>query len=242
MKIRLQKIIAQAGLASRREAERWIAEGKVRVNGQVETQLGAQADPDVDSIKVRGKLLLSCEEKKYLILYKPTSCLTTMQDNRDRPTVMDFLKKVPVRVFPVGRLDFNTQGLLLFTNDGALCKKLLAPKNRIVRTYLAKVRGVPNEKDLRRLKKGVPLDNRPTAPIDARVSRVSGKNGFLIMKMVEGKNRHIKRVCEQIRFPVIKLKRTHFAFLSLKGLRLGEFRYLTEKEIVSLQKLVSNAE
>lgn len=242
MKMRLQKIIAQAGLASRRQAERWIAEGMVRINGKVVVKLGILADPEADSIKVRGKLLPSREQKKYLILNKPIRCLTTVQDDRKRPTVMDFLKKVPVRVFPVGRLDFNTQGILLFTNDGAISKKLMDPKNKVTRTYQVKVHGIPTEKDLRRLRKGVPLDGRPTAPMEAEVFRVSGKSCFLTLKLVEGKNRHIKRACEHIRFPLVKLQRTHFAFLNLKGLQPGKFRYLTEKEIKSLLKLVANAE
>ncbi|MEC7640615.1 MAG: pseudouridine synthase [Nitrospinota bacterium] len=241
MKIRLQKIIAQAGLASRRQAEIWITDGEVSVNGKVEDRLGALADPEKDAIKVGGKLLPASEKKKYLILYKPTLCLTTIKDERNRPTVMELLKKVSVRVFPVGRLDFNTQGLLLFTNDGTLGRKLMDAKNGVIRTYRVKVHGIPTEKDLRRLKKGMQLDNRPTAPIDAKISRVSGKNCFLTLKLVEGKNRHIKRICELIRFPVIKLKRTHFAFLNLNGLNPGEFRYLTAKEVQSLKKLVSHA-
>ncbi|MFQ5672465.1 MAG: pseudouridine synthase [Nitrospinales bacterium] len=239
--MRLQKIIAQAGLASRRQAEQWIADGKVSVNGKVVLRLGALADQETDAIKVRGKLLPPLEEKTYLIFYKPVGCLTTMRDDRARPTVMDFLKKVSTRVFPVGRLDFNTQGILLFTNDGALGKKLMDAKNGVIRTYRVKVHGVPTEKDLRRLKKGIRLDNRRTAPMDVKIFRISGKNCFLTLKLVEGKNRHIKRACELIRFPVIKLKRTHFAFLNLNGLSPGEFRYLTAKEVQSLKKLVAHA-
>jgi len=241
MKMRLQKIIAQAGLASRRQAEQWIADGKVSVNGKVADKPGALADPDKDAIKVRGKLLPPREEKTYLILYKPTGCLTTLRDDRERPTVMDFMKKVSARVFPVGRLDFNTQGLLLFTNDGALGKKLMDAKKGVIRTYRVKVHGIPTEKDLRRLRKGIRLDNRRTAPMGAKIFRVSGKNCFLTLKLIEGKNRHIKRICELIRFPVIKLNRTHFAFLNLNGLKPGEFRYLTAKEVQSLKKLVDHA-
>ncbi|MEC7641435.1 MAG: pseudouridine synthase [Nitrospinota bacterium] len=238
--MRLQKIIAQAGLASRRQAEIWITDGEVAVNGKVESRLGALADPEKDAIKVRGKRLPPSKKKKYLILYKPTRCLTTMKDEADRPTVMDLLKKISGRVFPVGRLDFNTQGLLLFTNDGTLGKKLMEAKYGVTRTYQVKVRGVPTEKDLRRLRRGMRLDNRPTAPIEAKISRISGKNCFLNLKLIEGKNRHIKRICELIRFPVIKLKRTHFAFLNLSGMKAGEFRYLTAKEVQSLKKLISH--
>jgi 23S rRNA pseudouridine2605 synthase len=235
MKLRLQKIIASAGLASRREAERWIADGKVRVNKQVITELGTLADPDKDSIKVNGKIIPKPGDKMYIILNKPPSCLTTMaEDKRKRKTVMDFVQQVPGRVFPVGRLDYNTQGLLLFTNDGPLAKKLMDPKSAVSRVYEVKVRGVPDEKDLSRLRRGIRLDNLPTAPIEVDVKRMSGKNCFLNMKMTEGKYRHIKRICETIGHPVIRLKRTHFANLNLTKLPLGVCRTLSLREVKSL--------
>ena len=240
MKIRLQKIIAEAGLASRREAERWIAEGKVKVNNQVVTKLGTLADPAVDKIVVQGKLLPQPQEKTFLILNKPPSCLTTMKDDsRERRTVMDFVKKVPGRVFPVGRLDYNTQGILLFTNDGGLAKKLLDSRHQVERTYQVKVSGVPDEKKLRRMRKGIRLDKIPTAPIDVKVLKTSGKNCVLIMNLIEGKNRHIKRICEVVGHPVIKLKRTHFGKLNLTGLPLGCFRFLSPREIKSLYTAVT---
>ncbi len=240
MKQRLHKIIAQAGLASRREAERWIAEGFIRVNNQVVVTPGTMADPAVDKITIKGKRLPPPSKKAYLILNKPPSCLTTTaKDARGRKTVMDFVAKVPVRVVPVGRLDFNTQGLLLFTNDGSLSKKLLDPKSQVERVYQVRVRGVPDEKTLRKLRRGVRLDNRPTAPIDAKIQRVTGKNAVLILKLTEGKYRHIKRVCEKIGHPAIKLKRTHFAQLNLSGLPLGSCRFLTPREIKSLYDCVA---
>ncbi len=240
MKQRLHKIIAEAGLASRREAERWIAEGKIRVNNQVVDQPGTLADPAVDKIKIKGKLLPPPSKKAYLILNKPPSCLTTTaKDARGRKTVMDFVAKVPVRVFPVGRLDYNTQGVLLFTNDGSLSRKLLDPRSGVERVYQVRVRGVPDEKSLRKLKRGVRLDDKPTAPIDATIQRITGKNAVLTMKLVEGKYRHIKRVCEKIGYPAIKLKRTHFAHLNLSGLPLGSCRFLTPREIKSLHACVA---
>lgn len=239
MKIRLQKIIADAGLASRREAERWIEEGKVRVNDEVVTKLGSLADPVKDHIKVQGKSIPRRQESAYVILNKPTGCLTTMDDDkRERTTVMEYVKVVQARVFPVGRLDYNTQGLLLFTNDGMLAKKLLDPKYAVKRTYKVKVSGVPNEKTLKRLERGVHLEDSKFKPIEAKVQKVSGKNCFLILTLVEGKNRHIKRVCEHIGHPVIKLQRTHFAGLNLTGLPLGACRFLSSKEIKSLKKLI----
>ncbi|MBT5471527.1 MAG: rRNA pseudouridine synthase [Nitrospina sp.] len=239
MKIRLQKIIADAGLASRREAERWIEEGIVKVNGKVVTQLGSLADPSTDQIKVSGKVVPQKQDEAYVVLNKPTGCLTTMaEDKRGRTTVMEYVKITKVRVFPVGRLDFNTQGVLLFTNDGVLAKKLLLPKYKVERTYKVKVSGMPNEKTLKRLARGVHIDGEKFKPISAKIQKTSGKNCFLIMTLVEGKNRHIKKVCEHIGHPVIKLQRTHFGGLNLTGLPLGACRFLSMKEVKSLKKLV----
>ncbi|KMP12261.1 ribosomal large subunit pseudouridine synthase B [Candidatus Nitromaritima sp. SCGC AAA799-C22] len=239
MKIRLQKVIADAGLASRREAERWIAEGRVQVNGKVVTKPGTRVDPSADEVRACGKLVPRSREKVYLLLNKPAGVLTTMgTDARGRRTVMDLIEKMPARVFPVGRLDYNTQGALLMTSDGALSKKLLDPKYRVPRTYLVKVRGVPDDKKLRRLSRGIKLDNLPTAPLEAGVHRVSGKNCFLKLQLFEGKNRHVKRICEVIGHPVVRLKRTHFGSLNLTGLPLGAYRFLSPREIRSLESLV----
>lgn len=237
-KIRLQKIIAQAGMGSRREAERWIAEGKVTVNGKVVTKPGTVADPAADSIMVGRRAIPTCRDFVYVILNKPRGFLTAERDERGGRTVMELLKKVKTRVFPVGRLDYNTDGLLLLTNDGALAEKILAPKNKVPRAYRVKVRGVPDEKALNRLKKGVPVDNRPTGPIKVKIHRETGKNCFLDMTLVEGKNRHIKKVCEKIGHPVIKLTRTAFGKLNLIDLPEGAYRFLTPKEIRSIRAMV----
>ncbi len=241
MKTRLQKLIAGAGLASRREAEKWISEGKVMVNGRTITQLGASADPSVDCVKVRGRVIPPQSDKIYFAFFKPTNCLTTLKDDGERPTIMDYFKKVQAKVYPIGRLDFKTQGILLLTNDGKLAKDLLDPKNRVPRTYRAKVRGVPERKTIERLKTGLRLDGNSTLPLDAEVWRVSGKNCFLNLTLYEGKNRHIKRICEIVRHPVIKLKRTHFAYINLHGLSPGEYRRLTRKEVENLRRLVAKA-
>lgn len=239
MKIRLQKVIADTGLASRREAERWITECRVKVNGNVVTKLGTTVDPLLDEIRAYGKLIPRSQERVFIFLNKPASFLTTMgEDERGRKTVMDLIMNVPSRVFPVGRLDYNTQGALLLSSDGALSKKLLDPKYKVPRIYLAKVRGVPDEKTLRRLGRGVRLDNQPTMPLEVEVDRVSGKNSFIKIKMFEGKNRHVKRICEVVGHPVIRLKRTHFGNLSLTGLPLGAYRFLTPRETKSLELLV----
>ena len=238
MTTRLQKIIASAGIASRREAERLIDEGRVSVNGTVVRQQGTLADPAVDQIKVNGRLLPAPEKKVFIMLHKPRGFLTTVKDDKARPTVMDFFKDLPARVFPVGRLDFNTEGLLLFTNDGDLSKKLLSPKSKVPRTYLVKVRGVPVDKTLNRLRRGVRLDNQATGPMHVHIQRTTGKNSVLVMKLTEGKYRHIKRVCEKVGHPVVKINRTEFGKLTLTGLPLGAYRFLTPKEVRSLSALV----
>ncbi len=239
MKIRLQKIIANAGLGSRREAERWIADGKVSVNGKVVDELGVLADPEKDNVQVRGRRAPPPQKAVHLIFNKPARCITTTRDDSERPTVMDYLKKVPGRVFPVGRLDYNTQGLLLLTNDGELAEKLLSPKCGVKRLYEVKVRGVVEKKALGRLTRGVYLDKRPTAPVEATLIRQSGKNTFLSMTLVEGKNRHIRRICEKIGHPVVKLRRVGFGCLSLDDLPLGSFRYLSPREVRKLRALTS---
>ena len=242
MKTRLQKVIADAGLTSRREAERWISEGRVKVNGNVVTKLGTTVDPLLDEVRARGKLIPRSQERVFILLNKPTDFLTTMgKDERGRKTVMDLIKNIPTRVFPVGRLDYNTQGALLLSSDGALSKKLLDPKYKVSRNYLVKVRGVPDEKTLRRLRRGIGLDNQSTLPLGAEIDRVSGKNSFIKIKMFEGKNRHVKRVCEVVGHSVIRLKRTHFGNINLTGLPLGAYRFLSPREIKSLEFLVENA-
>ncbi len=242
MTLRLQKIIANAGIASRREAERLIDEGRVSVNGTVVRQQGVLADPDADRIKVNGRLLPAPEKKVCILFNKPRGCLTTVKDDKARPTVMEFFKDLPARVYPVGRLDFNTEGVLLFTNDGDLSKKLLAPKSKVPRTYLVKVRGVPEEKALNRLRRGVRLDNRPTGPMKVHIKRTTGKNSVLSIKLAEGKYRHLKRVCEKVGHPVVKINRIEFGKLNLTGLPLGAYRFLTPKEVRSLNALVREAD
>ena len=242
MTLRLQKIIANAGIASRREAERLIDEGRVSVNGTVVRQQGVLADPDADRIKVNGRLLPAPEKKVFILLNKPRGCLTTVKDDKARPTVMEFFKDLPARVYPVGRLDFNTEGVLLFTNDGDLSKKLLAPKSKVPRTYLVKVRGVPEEKALNRLRRGVRLDNRPTGSMKVHIKRTTGKNSVLSIKLAEGKYRHLKRVCEKVGHPVVKINRIEFGKLNLTGLPLGAYRFLTPKEVRSLNALIREAD
>ncbi|MGP0629944.1 pseudouridine synthase [Nitrospina sp. 32_T5] len=239
MAMRLQKIIAQSGVASRREAERYIEEGKVSVNGMVVTKQGTLADPGADLIHVNGRLIPPPKEKTYILVNKPRGCVTTTKDEKDRPTVMDLLKKIRVRVFPVGRLDYNTEGVLLVTNDGEMADQLLDPKNKIPRTYHVKVSGIPTEKTLRKLEKGVTLDGRPTLPLKASLHRITGKNSFLELQLIEGKKHHIRRICELVGHAVIKITRIQFGPLTHDQLPPGTFRPLTIAEVKALRRLVA---
>lgn len=237
-KIRLQKILAIAGVASRRKAEKFILEGRVVLNGSTVKELGVKADMAKDHIKVDGKLITKKESPVYLMLNKPRGFVTTLHDDKDRPTVRDLLKKVKERVFPVGRLDFNTEGLLLLTNDGVLAHGLAHPSRQIPKVYLARVSGIPDEKKIKRLAKGIKINGVRTAPLKIGIERITGKNSWLKFTLIEGRNREVRLLCEAIGHPVSKLKRIKYAFLNLSGVKLGEFRRLEPNEVAALKELV----
>lgn len=236
MKQRLQKLIAQAGLASRRQAEEWIRRGEVSVNGQV-ASLGDSADPDVDRVEVQGKLLGRAEEQIYLLLNKPSGYVTSLNDPEGRAVVTDLLKNISTRVFPVGRLDLTTEGLLLLTNDGKLAHQLMHPKHEIDKTYLVRVRGQISRDAIRLLEKGVMLEDGKTAP--AKVSQVRAVPGhsWFSLTIHEGRNRQVRRMCEAVGLPVSRLKRTGYAFLSLDKLSTGQYRFLSHAEVSRLKKI-----
>jgi len=237
MPIRLQKVLAQAGLASRREAEQWIQTGRVSVNGKVVTILGTQADLTVDRIVVDGKVVNRLAPKVYYLLNKPPGYVSTCEDEIGRPTVFDLLKPMKFRLFPVGRLDWDTEGLLLLTNDGELAQRLLHPRFHVRRTYLAKVEGIPNPATLRRLAYSgdstSPRNRRPTV----RISRVGERHAWLEIRLWEGKNRQVRRMCEAVGHPVKRLRRVQFAGLDTLGLSLGQHRALTPTEVLILKRL-----
>ncbi|MGQ9629587.1 MAG: pseudouridine synthase [bacterium] len=236
---RLQKFMASHGVASRRKCEQIISEGRVTVNGRVITELGTKIDPERDAVKVDGKLIHRDEPKVYIMLNKPAGYLTAMGEGKgDRPLVKDLLKGVKVRVFPVGRLDYHTEGALLLTNDGEVAYRLTHPRYGVPRTYEAKVKGVPDEEDLKSLADGVPLDDGITKPAEVKLIGRGSKNGVLKITISEGRNRQVRRMCEAIGHPVIKLKRKSIGPLKLRGLSPGEYRYLTPPEIKALRKLV----
>jgi 23S rRNA pseudouridine2605 synthase len=235
--IRIQKLLSQAGIASRREAERLIKEGRVSVNGKRVTELGSKVDPDKDRVKVDHKLVL-LPKKIYIILNKPKRYITSVQDPEGRPVITDLLPELGSKVFPVGRLDYDTEGLILLTNDGDIAQKLQHPRYKIPRTYLAKIKGTPNEKDLYPITKGIKLDDGLTLPAEVKKIKEGLKNCWVEITVREGKNRLVKRMFERIGFPVLKLIRIRFDGLKLHNLPSGHFRFLNHIEVTRLMKAV----
>jgi pseudouridine synthase len=236
---RIQKILAKAGIASRREAERMVVAGRVSVNGQVVEALGFKADPSRDHIKVDGRRLTHLEPKVILLFNKPRGYLSTVKDPRGRPTVMDLLKNVRWRIFPIGRLDFDAEGLLLLTNDGDLAHLLCHPRFSVPKTYLAKVAGVPEEKKLNRLRRGVMLEDGEAKAVSCSVIRQREKNSWVRVVVTEGRKRLVKRMFSAIGHTVLKLKRVEYGPIRLGGLPFGQFRYLTAEETEKLRKISS---
>ncbi|MBI5233450.1 MAG: rRNA pseudouridine synthase [Deltaproteobacteria bacterium] len=236
---RLQKIIANAGIASRRKAEEMILESRVRLNGKIINSLGMKADLCVDIIEVDGKRLRPPQRSLYILLNKPKGVISSTSDPEGRPVVTDFVKKAAKseRVFPVGRLDFDAEGALLLTNDGCLCTRLIHPRRKIPKKYLVKVSDVPCDKDLKRLSEGVKLEDGMTMPAKARLVRTTKENSWIELIVVEGRNRLIKRMRARVGHSVAKLKRVEFAGLGVGGLKSGEWRFLVEKEVLQLKKL-----
>ena len=242
---RLQKIIANAGLCSRRQAEKLILEGVVKVNGTLVNQLGAKADPTKDRISVNGKKLMK-DPRRYVLFHKPTQCVTTNSDDRGRPTIFDFVKGINQRLFSVGRLDFDTEGLLLLTNDGDVASALTHPMGEIPKTYQVKVVGIPSLQTLEALQTGVLLEDGPAQVSEVFMihpgKQVSKRNTWLEMTVTEGRNRLIRRMLEQVGHPVLRLRRIRFAHLELKAtLRSGQWRDLKAEEVRKLKNLAKQA-
>lgn len=234
---RLQKVIAHAGIASRRKAEELIIEGKVKVNGQVIRELGTKVTAS-DSIEVNG-IKIEKEKKVYFLLYKPRGVISAVSDDRGRKTVVDLFPHVEERIFPVGRLDYETSGVLLLTNDGDFSNLLTHPRYNIDKTYVAKIKGLPKREDLKKLERGIMLEDGKTAPAKVKVlssDREQGKS-IIAITIHEGRNRQVRRMFEAIGCPVLKLKREQFAFLGLHGLNAGESRELTAHEVKQLRVL-----
>lgn len=237
MEKRIQKILSEMGITSRRKAEELMIEGRVTVNGQIAT-LGMKADPSKDHIKLDGKLLIRPEPKVYIMLNKPKNVVTSLHDPEGRPTVKDFLKGIKYRVYPVGRLDYDSEGLLLLTNDGDFAHAVLHPSKKIPKTYLVKVKGVPEEEEIDKIKTGVKLTDGLTAPARVKKVRTTENNSWLEMTIYEGRNRQIKRMLEKIGHPVLKLKRIKINGIELGKLEPGGYRYLTAEEMDKIKKEV----
>ncbi len=234
---RIQKIISAAGVTSRRAAEALIAEGRVRVNGQVVTELGTKADADKDHIKVDGKLINPQQPKIYVMLNKPAGFVTTMSDPEGRPTVQDLLKGVKIRVYPVGRLDYNTEGMLILTNDGDFAHLITHPKHEFPKTYLAKVKGVLEDSQIENLEQGIYLDDGKTAPAKLKKVRKEEANSWLEITIHEGRKRQVRRMFDRVGHSVIRLKRIRTGGLVLGDLAEGAFRYLTPDEVSGLREM-----
>jgi 23S rRNA pseudouridine2605 synthase len=235
---RLQKIIAQAGLASRRDAEKMILAGRVSINNQVVKQLGSKANIDKDEIRVDGMLIYAELEKVYVMLNKPSGYVTTLRDPQGRPIVSDLLPTDVVRVFPAGRLDYDSQGLLLLTNDGDLAQRLIHPRFRIPKVYHVKIKGRLSNSELRALQGGIELDDGKFKPEDVQVVKVNEKSTRLSITLRSGKNRIIRRAFEALGHDVVELVRMRIGDLELGNLKTGAHRFLTKAET---QKLFSFA-
>jgi 23S rRNA pseudouridine2605 synthase len=235
---RLQKIIAAAGVASRRKAEELITSGCVKVNGTVVTELGTKADPEVDHVRVNGKLLHGPERHIHLLLNKPKGYVTTVSDPEKRPTVMDLIKGVKDRVYPVGRLDYASEGLLILTNDGDLANRLMKAASHVAKTYVVKVAGAPNDEAIAKLRAGVSIETDDgkrvrTGPAGVRIVK-QGPNPWYEVTLIEGRNRQIRRMFEAVGHHVEKIKRVKDGPLTL-DVPPGEFRSLTLKEVERLK-------
>lgn len=244
MEERLQKLIAAAGIASRRHAEELIEAGQVTVNGKVVSALGTKANPQTDHIKVNGRLinpLLKTNEKIYVLLNKPKGYLSSLSDPNKRPLVTDLVPKSLGRLHPVGRLDFNTEGLLLLTNDGDFTNHVTSARNHISKVYKVKVKGVPPEAAIARLRRGIRLDEgQRTAPADIRKLEETAANAWFEVTLHQGRNQQIRKMFDAIGHSVLKLSRTRIGALTDSRLKPGEWRYLTNKEIKSLSHKTPN--
>jgi 23S rRNA pseudouridine2605 synthase len=239
---RLQKIIAHAGFASRREAETMIREGRVTLNGRVITELGTKADPAKDHIKVDGKLITHAEPHRYILLNKPKEVMTTVEDPQGRRTVIDLVRGVRERIYPVGRLDFQSEGLVLLTNDGDLAYRVSHPTHGSVKTYNVKVRGVPEERLVDKLRRGITIDGKRTLPCEIDRIKTTGKNddegnSWFEVRLREGRTHQIRKMFKALGHPVAKLKRVAIGPIFDPKLSAGEWRELTKSEVKMLSTM-----
>ncbi|MFQ5722689.1 MAG: pseudouridine synthase [Candidatus Aminicenantales bacterium] len=239
--MRLNKFLSQAGISSRREADRLIAEGRVSVNGQQVENLGFKIDPERDVVEVDGRKVKKQEDKIYIMLNKPPGFIVSLRDSFGRPTIIDLLPPFKKRLFPVGRLDYNSQGLLLLTNDGQLTFRLTHPRFKIKKVYLIRIKGELRPSQISRLEKGIILNGKKTAPARIRIINSTLRGLQLRIEIYEGRKREIRRMFEAIGCSVVYLQRIKFGPLALGNLKKGQWRYLTPREI-SLLKMLTKSE
>ena len=237
MEIRLQKYLADAGIASRRKSEELILAGRISVNGDIVTELGVKVDDKKDKVTFDGNPVSIDSKLVYIMLNKPVGYVTTVKDQFNRPAVVDLLKGVKERVFPVGRLDYDTSGLLLLTNDGDLTFKLTHPKHNVEKTYRAKVFGTPTTIEMSMFRRGLVIEGKKTAPAKISIVESQTKMCVVDISITEGRNRQVRKMCSAIKHPVSTLKRTAIGEIELGDLSIGKFRYLTDKEVKYLKKL-----
>ena len=235
--MRLQKYMALCGVASRRASEEMIASGRVCVNGCTVTEMGVQVDEERDRVTVDGEPIRLEEEKHYLAYYKPVSEVTTVSDPEGRATVMDKFRDYPVRLYPVGRLDYDSEGLLLLTNDGDMMNSLLHPSHEVNKTYLARVSSRLEDENIRRLRQGVTLDGRLTSPAQVRVVRYETFDTVVLVTIHEGRYRQVRRMFEAVGHQVVSLRRVGFGPIQLGDLPRGQWRRLTDAEVKRLKEL-----
>jgi 23S rRNA pseudouridine2605 synthase len=240
MPVRLNKLLSMYGIASRRAADELISQGRVELNGRTVTELGTKADPDADEIKVDGRRLKVAPIKRYLLMYKPVGVMSTRSDPQRRRTVVDLLSAAGIRgyFYPVGRLDYDSEGLIILTNDGTFAERVTHPRYELERTYEAVVEGVPDDRDLDRLRKGVTVDGERTQKARVSLKRTmagrKGEQSVLEVVIYEGRNRQVRKMCDAIAHPVARLRRVRIGTISDSRLRPGDFRDLTAPEVRSL--------
>lgn len=235
--IRINKYLAQCGVASRRNADVVVSEGRVTVNGRIVDTPGHQIDETTDEVKVDGIIVTPAVEYKYVVLNKPPGYITSLSDPHHSRTVADLVAAVEDRVYPVGRLDLDTEGVLLFTNDGDLAHRLTHPRYGIKRVYQASVKGKVSKTSLAKLPKGIKLPDGNVGYAKAKIERVENMHSVLILELTEGRKREVKHLCKAVGHPVIKLKRIDFAGITCERLEIGKWRYLTKREVTNLREL-----
>lgn len=237
--MRINKYIASCGIASRRKAEELIIENRVKVNGKIINELSFQINETEDKVEVDGKTIGLEEELVYIMLNKPEGYVTTVKDQFDRKSVIDLVKGVGARVYPIGRLDYETSGLLLLTNDGDLTYKLTHPKHEVDKTYVATVKGIPNQTEINNFEKGLYIEDYKTAPAKIKIVKKNIEKNYAVceIKIHEGRNRQVRKMCRAINHPVMNLRRKAMGKIVLKDVEIGQYRYLTNDEINYLKKL-----